>query len=421
MDGRDNILIVSNNVISGTKNNGKTINSIFENYPKEHIRQLYFSSENPEDIDLDGYFQISDKDMVNAIGNKNKNIGRSKEYNPLIRQAFRDGTSKFILKNDISRLAREVIWHINLKKLKKMFEWLNDFNPTKIFFVGGDSIFAYEIVEYIQKKYNAKLITYITDDYILPRNTINIFWWIRRNILLKRMKRTISDSIVLVTISELMRKEYFRIFNKQSIILMNTTESQKIRKSNSSKRHNQQLNLIYAGGVHYNRYKILNELAVEILKINNQHQNKVKLNIYTNEVPTKGILSKLNIPGASEYCGSLNKFELLEKLNNSDIPVHVESFDKKSIESTRLSISTKISEYTSLEKPILAIGPENIASMDYLKDISFCITNKIDMKNKLESLFYDLEKQKYLSKKSRRKFEETHKILEKNIELVLNI
>ena len=64
--------------------------------------------------------------------------------------------------------------------------------------------------------------------------------------------------------------------------------------------------------------------------------------------------------------------------------VHVESFDNKSRQLTKLSISTKIPEYLATGKPIIAIGPREVASLEYLKDCSLWITNKNDIYNKIK-------------------------------------
>ena len=58
----------------------------------------------------------------------------------------------------------------------------------------------------------------------------------------------------------------------------------------------------------------------------------------------------------------------------SDVLVHVESFDVRSSNSTRLSLSTKIPEYMSSGVPIFAYGPEQIASMKYLRDYNLAQT-----------------------------------------------
>lgn len=417
MRDNDRILIISNNVISRTKNNGKTIASIFEEYPKENIRQLYFSSELPEDIKLNGYYQISDSDVLKSLIQSSTSVGRVQSTSIMNMVYSSKEKERKIPINNFTRLIRELIWKFNYKKSESLIEWLDDFQPQKIFFVGGDSIFAYEITSLIKNKYNSKLLTYITDDYILPRKTVSFFWWIRRNLLLRKMNFLIKDSVALMTISEKMKNEYKRIFKKESLLLMNKSES--LRDESIQKKGNNNIKLVYAGGLHYNRYQVLSEIGKAIASINKKENTNIKLSIYTNEQPSDKIIAKINIENGSEYCGNLNREELKIKLNECTIPVHVESFDKKSIESTRLSISTKISEYISLGKPILAVGPKNVASMDYLEGIALCINDESLIESELLRLFFDSNFQNELSEKAREQFEINDKLLKKNIDYIL--
>lgn len=119
-------------------------------------------------------------------------------------------------------------------------------------------------------------------------------------------------------------------------------------------------------------------------------------------------MKRINISGASEYRGSLKKDELIDVLNRSDILVFVESFDRRSIEATRLSLSTKIPEYLSLEKPVLAIGPSNVASMEYLSDVAFCVNDPRDIYASLEALVGDAQLRERIASAASKKYSQYH-------------
>jgi len=179
------------------------------------------------------------------------------------------------------------------------------------------------------------------------------------------------------------------------------TESMKIENFTSQKQDSNIINLIYAGGLHFKRYETLSLLADAIYKYNkNSSGKKAFLSIYSTGIISNKVLNSLNIQGASEFLGGLDSNELKIKLNEADIPVHVESFDLKSIESTRLSISTKIPEYLSLGKPILAIGPEEVASMKFLTNVAYCICDKNTISNEITKLFNGKKLQEELKKKA---------------------
>ena len=101
--------------------------------------------------------------------------------------------------------------------------------------------------------------------------------------------------------------------------------------------------------------------------------------------------------------------------------MHVEAFDKFNKKITRLSLSTKIPEYMGSGKLIVAIGPDDISSIEYLKEneIAYCITES-DEENILTSvkkLFStDFDKQKYIDT-AKKMCQEQHNI-EKNAEII---
>ena len=60
---QERLLIISNNVLSTTNNNGKTILSCIDSIPQDQVQQLYFSNETPT-VSGYRYFKISDTDVI---------------------------------------------------------------------------------------------------------------------------------------------------------------------------------------------------------------------------------------------------------------------------------------------------------------------------------------------------------------------
>lgn len=406
------ILVISNNPFSTVNNNGKTLASLFDSYPSRKLAQLYFSQEDPSHPLYNNFYRISDNDILRKFFHKTKSCGNEVFYKASFLENKDNLKSKKnikIPKNSFFRILRELIWSKSLWNSKEFNLWLERFSPDIVFLCAGDSGFAYTITNYIKNKFGSKLVIYITDDYILPRKTISVFWWIRRNFIFSKMKNAINQSDLLLTISEKMQRSYKYLFNKESIIALNTPPSLISDYSNDKNARDKQV-LVYAGGLHYKRYVTLSLLAKAIYDYNKTQlpENKVFLQIYSNTIPKERIRKKLCFENASGFLGSLNHEELKKVLNKADIMVHVEAFDKKSIEATRLSVSTKIPEYLSLGKPILAIGPCQIASMEYLEDCSFCINNKEDIYRKVSKFLSDEKLRKVISEKALEKYHKNH-------------
>lgn len=106
---------------------------------------------------------------------------------------------------------------------------------------------------------------------------------------------------------------------------------------------------------------------------------------------------------AIRYEGSLGREALKERLNECGVVVFVESFDELNKKITRLSLSTKVPEYMASGALIVAIGPKDVGSMEYLADnkVAVCIfeseSNK--MKNEIEKMLSsDFNRDEYIDR-----------------------
>ena len=115
----------------------------------------------------------------------------------------------------------------------------------------------------------------------------------------------------------------------------------------------------------------------------NQNGIKARLEIYTASTITEQMKRKLNRGNTSEIRGVKPYEEIKQIMHEADIVLHVESFEKKEIETVRYSFSTKIIDCMQSGTQVLGIGPKGIASIEYLKKVEGVIV--IDDKTKIES------------------------------------
>ncbi|WJE46141.1 hypothetical protein QRD90_18170 [Peribacillus frigoritolerans] len=125
------------------------------------------------------------------------------------------------------------------------------------------------------------------------------------------------------------------------------------------------IEIVYTGNISYGRWKTLARVA-EFLAVINSDYTKAILNIYSQNTINTEIDRAININNASYFRGSVSYNEVKKILNKADIVLHVESFENKYANATRLSFSTKIIDCMESGSCIMAIGPENLASISYL-------------------------------------------------------
>lgn len=374
-----NVLLVANNPLSEVDNNGKTISSMFSTLPDVKVLQLYFRDGYPN-FNLDTmYYLISDKAaLMNMPGLFIESSCAIPP--PLISEKKWQRNAK---NSHFIRLLREVVW--------KIYDWEGKNNsfleklPLQqgIFFCAGDSLFAYDIVDSILDKYALPLIVYITDDYIYPQLSWNPLAIFRRKLVRRRMVSICERADHVITISDKMRDIYSEKFGISSTA---SAQISKDHKSQVVRKYDKPLELVYAGGLHYARDKVLSRLISAIEIINRRYQAQLFVLRVFSKQNTEFFESVIKSSKSNDvvYEGLSNEID--EELKNADILVFAESSDLKNLKATWLSLSTKVPEYLSFGKPILNLGSMESNSVSTLSGVAI---NSLD---NVESIVHALER-----------------------------
>lgn len=360
------VLIVSVNPLSQTNNNGKTIASFFDGYPIDKLAQLYFHRELPNSPVCERYFRISDEQMVKSFLPWRKlggPISPVTSLNTFSRPTYLPAALHNWLKmSPFIRWVRSWMWMRTSFRQQPLAGWLDEYHPQAIFFCGGDAANLYPKVTAMSKRYGAPIILFITDDYVLGKVPgRNPFRRRLRSLVRHQFHRLWPTTSLVITIGEKMTRVYRERFGMNSVPAMNGVD----RPSNEVRADlHQPVRLVYAGGLHTRRWESLAALG-KALDRQTGLGGPAELHVHTAELP----------PGAAEAfaeCrsikvrGFLGAEELAAALAASDILVHVESFDPDAREVTWLSVSTKIPEYFAQGRTVLAIGPADLASIEYI-------------------------------------------------------
>ena len=147
----------------------------------------------------------------------------------------------------------------------------------------------------------------------------------------------------------------------------------------------------------------------------------MSLSIYSGKRPDESVMNAITDVPYIQYVGSVNENEIVEEMGKYDILIDVESLDRKMKYKTRLSISTKIPEYLASGKPILAVGPDYISSIRYLKRLGISyIINSLDetsIKNELMKILNEKYMHRDIGLKGIKIAKDNHSI-EKNRKLI---
>jgi hypothetical protein len=374
-DGKINILVISISPWSETNAFGNTLSNFFAGWISGNLYNLYCREELPDNQICSYYFNINEKQLIKYMLQTNK-IGRTYSSSDLEEERQLKTNSKdiyrekklvdFFRKNraTVFLLAREMLWAIGGWKNENLDRFLHENKIDIIFSLGAEPLYRNSLIRYCYKKTKAKVVLFFADDTFCYKSK-NPFKYIYQLLIRKSLKDLVEISSKLYGASQGLCNEYEQYFSKEIVPLYKGCyfENNKRKLSTSSP-----IKIVYAGNLFYGRWKILKILADEIEEIN-KDSIKIIMEVFTTATITDEINVALNRGQSSRIKGALPYEDVKRVLKEADIVLHVESFEPKQIKSTRLSFSTKIIDCMQSGSCLMAIGPQNIASIDYLKNI----------------------------------------------------
>lgn len=381
------VLVISNTPFSEYNNNGKTFSSLLDFINEENLAQLYFNDSIPSFKICSNFFKVSDSDVLkNFISPSNLGTKVIRQSNNDFVVSHKDSKIKEkILGSNLATIARDLVWRRSKDYLEGMHEWISDFNPDLIFFVGGGDPFTYTIVNDImaRRKEKSNLYLYYTDDYIVNKSSSN-------SLLLKlygynskfftNLDITLKSCKSMFVISEKMKESYSEWYKGPIEVVMNSV---KLRESHFKVPVENPLKIAYFGGLHLERWKSIKLLT----KIFEEESIDFQIDLYV-DAASSFFISKIKNTNVRSMNFINDSDKLFECMTSYDFLLHIESFDKKTLAKTFYSISTKIPEYLITKIPIIIFGPSKQASIDYLTKNDACIyidesLNSSQLKEKL--------------------------------------
>jgi hypothetical protein len=367
---------------------GKTLKGLFDSFDMENLCQLYLYPSYPNIDMCNSYFRITDIEVLKSIISREKSgniIDKSKikEENLIFDDKLkaRNPYTMNIKKKSYMMLARDLIWRLGRWRTQELLEWIKREKPDIIFFASGDSCFSYNIALNISESFNIPLVTYFCDDYYsMDRLTLSPLYWTNKLLIRKYIKIAIERSKKIIYISEDFEQFYYLLTGKHGITIMTPfSEIMEYDKISESK----PLVISYIGNVTLNRWQTLKKIG-QTLDRYNIDKTQFILKIYTQN-DNKRIIDELSECKSIVYMGALSTAEVLKTMKESNFLLHVESFKKSDAIRVRFSISTKIADYLASNKPIIAIGPQNIASIKYLREnnAAYVIDNESMIEEKM--------------------------------------
>lgn len=391
------ILVLTINAWNNANSTGNTISNLFSALSSEdEIANIYCRNEVISNTICRRYFKITENDVLCNLFSPQKcgnvvSAFESDDQKCGFNILAKNRTGDFLRKHRFVSLLflRELIWKIPTWKNLRLERFLVDFAPDIIYMYGHDNLYMYRLLDYCVKKTGAKTVLFFGDD-VYGRKSRLPLGYLYETLLRKCYHKAIEQSALLFGGSLKLCDEYMQIFSRKFIPFFKEC---KPVQSEGHKLGNP-ITIVYAGNLLFGREQMIVNFVKAIAKVNAKRgAYMLVLKIFSNTNPTESSMAIMDDKKNCYFMGCKPYDEVCKEMDKSDMALFIESFDRRYVRLTRLSFSTKIIDCMQSTAAILAIGPQDIAPIDYLlrNNLGYVISNPGEIEDRMEYLLNHIE------------------------------
>jgi len=350
------VLIVSPHPLTEQDPGSVTFVSLFSAFQKQEIRQIVMGSPvcEPDLVEawrIVGPANVPVEKLVRAVTGygASPNVAVS-----VVRDAVKANTGRQLF---LSAYADAMPVSFSQEEA----DWVREFAPQVVYSTLG-SIRCLKTVMWVNRLLSVPIVVHYMDDWIATQYR-GSFTWIPRKMLLHLNEEVVGRAAHCLAISPHMARQYEIQFARPFDNFMHCVD---IPAQLYPRQSDGTLRMAYVGGLHLFREEILARLGEVIQARGGKIGNvQVLVDCYAPESHLAAYRAKLEAAGV-RCIRSLQPNEVAHVISQYDCLIHVESFDRRAYQYTKLSISAKIPVYLAAGLPILAIGPEPQAAVEYV-------------------------------------------------------
>ncbi len=377
----------------------RAFESYFSNWEKDNLIQIYSNPREPVHGHCCEFYQITDFRMLKRRFSRKVQTGKlyhdfdlkdswestpANKKNFFISKMYSIGSKK----SPLNHLLRGWLWNKKYWCTDELNSWVDAFKPECIFLAFSDDYFIPQIALYFAEKYNIPIISCIGDDYYFnEKKTLSPFYYLYKKTYKHLIDKIFQHGGSAAYIGDKIRDKYNENFhlNGKTVYLTSEIHRREFKPINVENPY-----ITYCGNIRLGRNHSLCTIANTLGRINDSY----RVDIYSNETEVEyyNILEKnkyIRFHGAVPYSDVISIFE------KSDIVLVVEGFDKKDVDITRYSLSTKVADSLASGCAIVSFGSIECGAIEYLKDIDCgpVCTNEKELLRTLNLLLNDVNYQ----------------------------
>jgi len=394
------VLIVSNNSISKTGSNGRTLANLFFGWPKDCLAQFCISTDEPDYGVCDNYYLVTDKSALDGFLHFRKAKRCNIDTNLYSKGNSKMTAKKVVCKSPLTVIVRNLIWQPKRWKSNNFVKWIDDFKPELILLMNTDSLFMLKVATDLSKERKIPIVMYNTEGFyffekpfIKSSRYERLLFCLYQSFYKQVFAKTMKKVALSIYLNSKLQSDYDKVFRGRSMIIYTGS---KIKPSNDYHPFNFQKPVFsYIGNLAYSRIDALIEVAEVLQSINTNYI----LDIYgqCDDITKEkvGKCSGISLKGFVPY------EKVIKIIEHSDILFHAETHEEKWAEALKYGFSTKIADSVCSGKSFVMYSSPDIAGADYIikTGAGWFASNKDELKRTIITIINNKsEREKVLSK-----------------------
>lgn len=374
------VLIVSNDCLSQSSSNGRTLRNFLLGWPRERLAQFYIQNNTPDFTICAHFFQVTDGQALRALWGRAEGGVLEPVNDTEGGAASRSGWGG-LPRNSLTMLVRDLVWSTGRWKRCGFDRWVEEFRPELVLLQAGDCSFMMELAMDTAKRYRIPLAVYHSENYYFK--DFNYFrdsglsaalhgLFHRR--LQRSMRRLMAQADGFMYTCDKLTQMYRREFGREGLTVY--TPASVIRHGTAKTGAFQ---AAYLGNLGLGRHLVLIELAEVLQEID----PTLYLDVYGSA--TEEIQAAFDACSAIHFHGRVPYETVQRVMSEASLLVHVEGRDPFTVKDLEVGFSTKIADCLGSGTPFLLCAPETIACSEYVREqgCAFYASDREELKTAL--------------------------------------
>lgn len=407
-------MLFSHSGFSDQDANGITMKNLLSAWSPEEKAEFYCDVQKPDYTAAHQYFRLTDMQVIKSFLGKKSRCVLDYSANMHLEADKKTGSGAKTVKripawlkkykyNFLLKWIREYIRILGPWGQKTLDQWIDSVSPDVLVYMVGESIFMDKLVLKTCEKTGKPLVLYNGEAYriidLSKRKGLEKAYYRKAEKLYTLLDRRAS---LVIYNSEMLKAEYMELYAHpaKAIVAYNSAEcnQQPYVPSDS-------MNITYFGNLGVGRSESLLQVAEVLERID----PALKLDIYGNATAENA--ARFRERGNICYHGFINAEKLHGVIAESDILLHVESFDEKIMPKLKYAFSTKIAQCLCAGRCFVSYAPQETASSKYLEAAGLKVaSNSVSLESTLSELIQNTDERKARAEKTLQAGKKNHQL-----------